>query len=81
MLYHFITGEKDAIHPKNQGTKVGAHYTVTVPPGGKAVIRCRLYDIKEAPQKAFGSDCFDKVFELRKKETDIYYDKVGITFT
>ncbi len=49
---------------------------VTVPPGEHAVVRVRLYDNTEAPERPFGSD-FDQEFEARKRENDEYYSKVG----
>ena len=70
-------GEESAVSPKSRGTKVGAHYVLTVPPGGEAVIRTRLYDVNEKPRASFGHLTFDNIFTLRRREADSFYDQVS----
>src|SRR5213079_2149715 len=65
------------------GTKVAAHYRVTVPPGDCRVIRLRLTDRAPAsfaegnghPATAFGAG-FADAFALRRKEADEFYGVV-----
>ncbi|XP_055352807.1 uncharacterized protein LOC129598776 [Paramacrobiotus metropolitanus] len=72
---YVVDGEKEAVNPKHYGTKVTAHYALTVPAGGKKVVRVRLYQHDHAPKgKAFAD--FDAVIDLRKKEADEFYGMV-----
>ena len=68
-------GEKDAVSPRPRGTKVAPHYVLTVPSGGSAEVRVRLYDSKETPVQSFGA-AFEEIFQKRKKEADEFYCKV-----
>jgi hypothetical protein len=78
-----VHGQKDAINPEQQGTKVAAHYQVTVMPGDCQVIRLRLTD--RAPidfaqgngqaEGPFGVN-FGDTLEIRHKEADQFYDTV-----
>ena len=70
-----LSGDTNAINPKNYGTKVGAHYVLSVPAGGSSEVRCRLYHQDEKPVKSFGPGAFD-VFSEREKEADNFYAQV-----
>jgi hypothetical protein len=80
---YLVHGQKDAVNPEQKGTKVAAHYRVTVEPGEIQVIRLRLTDRAPAAfaqgdgraGTPFGSD-FDDVLDLRHKEADEFYDTV-----
>ena len=37
-----VQGNQDAVNPEKQGTKVAAHYRLTVGPGESATVRLRL---------------------------------------
>ena len=71
-----VHGRQDAVNPGRQGTKVAAHYRVTVGAGKTAVIRLRLsssfLDQKGQP---FGRD-FDQLFDDRLREADEFYQSV-----
>ena len=70
---YIVHGRKGAVNPEQKGTKVSAHYRVTVPPGGSKLIRLLLTD--RAPSAfshgngqaagPFGKG-FTEVFELRQ---------------
>jgi hypothetical protein len=70
---YVVHGKKEAINPKNNGTKASAIYTITIPAGKSVTVRMRLYDEKEAPKgKAFAD--FDEIFADRIQEADDFYD-------
>src|SRR5262245_50025416 len=75
-----VHGQDGAVNPEKTGTKVAAHYRVTVPPSASHVIRLRLSDVAPsalsqsngAGTAPFGPQ-FDQVFESRKQEADEFY--------
>ena len=71
---YVVHGQKDAVNPEQGGTKVAAHYRVTVKPRGSQAIRLRLS--KTAPGKKRPFRDFDDIMELRHKEADEFYDTV-----
>ncbi len=60
-----IQGRADAAG-FDSGTKAAAHYRFVVPPGGSAVIRCRLFETKEPGE-------FDSIFARRIAEANEFY--------
>jgi hypothetical protein len=75
-----VHGQDGVVNPNRKGTKVAAHYRVTVPPGDCQVIRLRLCDL--APAKlaqgngASGSPFgggFEEVLGARRQEADEFY--------
>jgi hypothetical protein len=76
-----VQGDKDAVNPEQQGTKVAAHYHVTVRPGEPVVLRLRLSDravfaqAKGQVGAPFGS-AFADMLALRHKEADDFYKTV-----
>jgi hypothetical protein len=71
---YIVHGQKDAVNPEQKGTKVAAHYHVSVKPGESEVVRLRLSDA--APEKSNPFRDFDDVLEARHKEADEFYDTV-----
>jgi hypothetical protein len=69
-----VHGQKDAVNPEQQGTKLAAHYRVTVPPDQSQVVRLRLTEA--APGKNGSFSDFDDVMDLRHKEADQFYETV-----
>jgi hypothetical protein len=66
-----VQGNKAAVNPEKQGTKVAAHYQVNVGAGQTKVIRLRLSSISpDWKGKPFGRD-FDAVFADRLREAAI----------
>src|SRR6202451_635697 len=68
-----IEGNRAALSPRPVGTKAAADYTLTVPAGGQAVVRLRLFAENQTPAKPFGVE-FEKIFADRIRETDEFYD-------
>jgi hypothetical protein len=71
-----VQGNKAAVNPEKQGTKVAAHYQVNIGAGQTKVIRLRLSNIShEWKGNPFGKD-FDAVFADRLREADEFYKSV-----
>jgi hypothetical protein len=77
-----VHGQPAAVNPAQTGTKVAAHYRLTVPPGQSEVVRLRLTPV--APPAlgptygqggAFGAH-FDTVMQSRRQEADEFYAAV-----
>jgi hypothetical protein len=86
-----VKGRQEAVNPDKQGSKVAAHYRLTVGSGQSATVRLRLNDSamsinppnphlsKEGKggvqANPFGED-FDKIFADRLAEADEFYQSV-----
>ncbi len=65
-----VLGRREAVNPAREGTKVAAHYRLTVPAGGSATVRLRLRPAgAEAPALAD----FDAIMAARAAEADDFY--------
>jgi hypothetical protein len=67
-----VGGYPEAVNPAEVGTKVAAHYRVTVPPGGEAVLRLRLSD--GAPAGGPFGVAFETTLRARQEEADAFFD-------
>ncbi len=68
-----VNGHQHAVNPEKQGTKVAAHYRVTIGAGKTAVIRLRLSSsVREQKREPFGK-AFDTLFDERRREADEFY--------
>jgi len=67
---YIVHGRHDAVNPERKGTKVAAHYPLTVAARGSATIRLRLREA--APSDGFGSG-FEEVMRARRDEADEFY--------
>lgn len=70
---HVVDGERDAVNPAGEGTKMAAHHELRVGAGQEQVVRLRL----RAKPKGNGGPAFGKAFEAvfaeRKAEADLFY--------
>jgi hypothetical protein len=77
---YVVHGRKDAVNPENKGTKVSAHYPLTLGAGESRTVRLRLSDQPMGnSQKALGEhfgDAFESVFKARLREADEFYAAV-----
>jgi hypothetical protein len=77
-----VQGDHAAVNPEKQGTKVAAHYRMTVEPGQSAILRLRLTARGPAGQgAAAGTDApfgpaFDATLATRLNEADEFYRSV-----
>ncbi|MDB6023643.1 MAG: uncharacterized protein JWQ04_3500, partial [Pedosphaera sp.] len=69
---YVIQGRKDAVNPKNFGTKAAPHYVMELKPGESQTIRLRLYAAEETPAPSDVAS-FDNVFAIRIREADEFY--------
>jgi hypothetical protein len=67
-----VGGYPEAVNPAEVGTKVAAHYRVTVPPGGEAVLRLRLSD--GAPAGGPFGVALETTLRARQEEADAFFD-------
>ena len=78
-----VQNNQAAVNPEKQGTKVAAHYRVTVAPGQSATVRLRLTSESAASKgretrtlsSSFGAK-FDKTMAARLQEADEFYRSV-----
>jgi len=75
-----VLGRPDAVNPEQQGTKVSAHYPLTLGAGESRTVRLRLNDQPPGgPGPARGSvfgTAFESVFKARIAEADEFYATV-----
>jgi len=83
-IHEFVVNRQTAaVNPQLHGTKVAAHYQLTIEPGQCEVIRVRLAKTAPADWNAtngksgqpFGIP-FDATFESRRKEADQFYTEL-----
>jgi hypothetical protein len=79
-----VHGQAGAANPAHHGTKVAAHYRLTVPSGQCQVVRLRLSDVAPAalaqgsgdPASPFDSP-FEAVLQARRQEADAFYAAIA----
>ncbi|GJD18141.1 hypothetical protein RIVM261_030970 [Rivularia sp. IAM M-261] len=72
---YIVNGKEDAVNKNQTGTKVAAHYEITLDAGESKTIYLRLADNKELKQP-FGAD-FESTFHTRKQEADEFYQRIS----
>lgn len=80
---YVVDGQSEAVNPERKGTKMAAHYRLTVGPAQSQTIRLRLTDIGPSLQSdgnhqnimAFG-DPFEATLQARRKEADEFYASI-----
>jgi hypothetical protein len=78
---YVVQGCAGAVNPAKVGSKMSAHYRITVPPGGQEIVRLRLTKSSAAPLASveagepFGKG-FDDLFRLRQQEADEFFAAV-----
>ncbi len=70
---YIVQGQKEAVNPKQIGTKSAAHYVLAIPAGATRVVRLRLS--QEASTDPFNAD-FARIFAARRHEADEFYQAV-----
>jgi len=80
---YVVSGRQSAVNPEKRGTKMAAHYRLTVNPGQSQVVRLRLSDVAPAALASgngagvtpLGSR-FEDVLNARRKEADEFYASI-----
>jgi hypothetical protein len=73
---YVVSGRQEAVNPNQTGTKVAAHYQLTVGAGDTAVIRLRLSNA--VSREPFGRQ-FNQIIEQRRREADAFYQAITPT--
>jgi len=71
---YIVHGDKHAVNSQLAGTKVAAHYKLSIAAGDTAVVRMRL--TSEELQAGSAFDAFDETLDLRQREADEFYATV-----
>lgn len=71
---YFVHGQKQAVNPKNKGTKAAVHYHLQIGAGEAKIVKLRL-SRKESLPNPFSTE-FGIIFSQRKKEADLFYEQV-----
>ena len=71
---YVVKGVREAVNPELTGSKMAAHFAMTLAPGETRVLRCRLMD-REPAASPFGP-AFDAAFDARLAEADAFYGAV-----
>jgi len=79
---YIVHGQAGAVNPQKKGTKVAAHYRLTVDAGQSQVVRLRLSEVAPATDGPTNSKAmnpfapFDSTLQTRRREADEFYATV-----
>src|SRR5512139_1148058 len=68
-----VQGRREAVNPEQEGTKVAAHYRVTVGTGQSVSVRLRLTPAPGQAEDESFAKSFDDLFAARLREADEFY--------
>lgn len=71
-----VHGQQGVVNPEQTGTKVAAHYRLTVPPGQCETVRLRLTPAAPGNDGGMFGKRFDQIIHSRRKEADEFYAAV-----
>jgi hypothetical protein len=71
---YLVSAQKEAVNPHQTGTKVSAHYQLSIPAGSTQIVRLRLSDSSSLTEP-FGAE-FERIFQERQKEADEFYHRI-----
>jgi hypothetical protein len=71
---YVVRGKRDAVNPRQTGTKAGLLYTLALPAGGSARVRLRFANAR--PGRPF--EDFADILQRRIKEADDYYGHLQV---
>ncbi len=69
-----VHGDTNAVNPNLRGTKVSAHYPLSLAGGERRTILLRLSD---TPVEHPFDSAFDEIFKTRIEEADTFYDEIN----
>ena len=72
---YVVSGKAEAVNPEGVGTKVAAHYALSLAPGESHTVQLRLIDQQPSSSAVFG-ESFASMFDRRRAEADDFYAKV-----
>jgi hypothetical protein len=72
---YMVQGKRDAVNPKQTGTKVASHYQLNIDGGAKGTIRVRLSDLEPSGMgDPFRN--FSKTMGARRRQADAFYKSI-----
>jgi Mannosylglycerate hydrolase MGH1-like glycoside hydrolase domain len=71
---YIVHGNREAVNPELMGTKASAHYHLRIASGESQQIKLRFTD--QPPTSGTLNSDLDRIFTLRQREADEFYDKV-----
>ena len=74
---YLVNRRKEAVNPRNTGTKVAARYCETIEPGQSQIVRLRLTTPRQSTSKSFSEKEFDGVFAKRIEEANAFYASIA----
>jgi hypothetical protein len=73
---YVVSHKEDAVNPQQKGTKVAAHYELTVAAGKTATIWMRMSNLAPAAMgELFGSQ-FSDILQARRRDADEFYQAI-----
>ncbi len=72
---YIVHGDREAVHPRQTGTKAAAHYPLTIGPGETVTVHLRFSNTEHNGSDPFGVE-FDRIFSARQREADEFYATV-----
>jgi hypothetical protein len=69
---YLIEGQREAVNPAANGTRMAAYYRFVVPAGGECTVQLRLTEASGAGGQAFGAE-FDRIAAQRLSECEQFY--------
>ena len=70
---YVVNNDRNTINPELTGTKMSAHYKLSIPAGESAEIRLRFCDIEHKNPAELFQD-FEEILSVRRVEADEFYD-------
>jgi mannosylglycerate hydrolase MGH1-like protein len=70
-------GAREAVNPEQSGTKMAAHYRMSLEPGETATLRLRLTDSEMIENGDAPFADFENIFATRQAEADEFYDGIS----
>ncbi len=69
-------GAREAVNPEQAGTKMAAHYRLSLEPGETVTLKLRLTDNEIISEGEAPFADFDRIFAARRSEADEFYDGI-----
>ena len=73
---YLVHGRHGAVNPRPTGTKVAAHYPLSIGPGESTTVHLRLTHTAPGKDEPFGQE-FARIFSARQREADEFYATVA----
>ena len=72
---YVVQGKREAVNPRQTGTKAAAYYRLEIPPGQSRQVKLRISEKSDIKAEQFG-ESFKGTFDVRKAEADEFYESI-----